>query len=52
MTSLIDRHASKIVGVLSCFDRVVIQGTIPSVCHAGAVATFLVPEFASAVLAH
>ena len=41
MASLIDHHAGKIVGVLSCFDRVVIQGTIPSVCHAGAVATLL-----------
>jgi hypothetical protein len=38
---VIDRHASKIVGVLSCFDRVVMQGTIPNVCHAGAVATLL-----------
>lgn len=41
MASLIDRHAGKIVGVLSCFDRVVIQGTIPSVCHARAVETLL-----------
>ena len=41
MASLIDRHAGKIVGVLSCFDRVVIHGTIPSVCHAKAVETLL-----------
>jgi hypothetical protein len=41
MASLIDRHAGKIVGVLSCFDRVVIQGTIPSICHAKAVETLL-----------
>jgi hypothetical protein len=27
MAGLIDRHASKIVGVLSCFDRIVIQET-------------------------
>lgn len=39
--SLIDRRAGKIVGVLSCFDRVVIQRTIPSVCHAKAVETLL-----------
>ena len=41
MASLIDRHANEIVGVLSCFGRIVIQGTLPSVCHAGAVATLL-----------
>ena len=41
MASLIDRHAGRIVGVLSCLDRVVIQGTIPSVCHAKAVETLL-----------
>ena len=30
-----DRHASKIRGDLSCFDRVVITGTIPGICYAG-----------------
>lgn len=43
MASLIDRHAGNIVGILSCLDRVVIQGTIPSVCHAKAVETLLRP---------
>jgi len=41
MASLLNRHASKIVGMPSCFDRVVIQGTILSGCHGGAVATLL-----------
>ncbi|HUP60941.1 MAG TPA: hypothetical protein VNA69_11030 [Thermoanaerobaculia bacterium] len=41
MASLLHRYTNKIVGVLSCLDRVVIQGTIPSLCHAGAVATLL-----------
>jgi hypothetical protein len=41
MPNLIDRHRDSIQGVLSCFDRVVIQGTLPSVCHAGAMATLL-----------
>ena len=33
MTTLADRHADKIVGVLSCLDRVVIAGTLPDICH-------------------
>jgi hypothetical protein len=41
MTSLIDRHRDQILGVLSCFDRVVIRGTLPSICHAQAMATTL-----------
>jgi hypothetical protein len=41
MASLIDRHRDQIVGVLSCYDRVVIRGTLPSVCHAKAMATTL-----------
>lgn len=41
MPNLIERHASKMVNVLSCFYRVVIQGTILSVCYAGAVQTLL-----------
>jgi len=38
---LIDRHRDQIVGVLSCYDRVVIRRTLPSVCHAQAMATTL-----------
>ena len=41
MASLIDRHRDQILGVLSCFDRVLIRGTLPSVCHAQAMATTL-----------
>lgn len=41
MASLIERHRDQILGVLSCFDRVVIRGTLPSVCHANAMATVL-----------
>jgi hypothetical protein len=35
------RHASKIQGVLSCFDRVVITGTIPGICYAAGMTSFL-----------
>ena len=41
MTTFIDRHADKIRGVLSCFDRVVLTGTLPDLCHADAMARFL-----------
>jgi len=41
MASLIEHHHQQILGVLSCFDRVVIRGTLPSVCHANAMATAL-----------
>ena len=41
MTNLIERHHKVIRGVLSCFDRIVIQGTLPSVCHPKAMMTEL-----------
>ncbi len=41
MASLIERHRNQIAGVLSCYDRVVIRGTLPSVCYANAMATTL-----------
>lgn len=36
-----ERHADKIVGVLSCFDRVVITGMIPDIGYAAAMTGFL-----------
>jgi hypothetical protein len=36
MTNFIERHAARIRGVPSCFDRVVITGTLPDICHSGA----------------
>lgn len=41
MGNLIERHRDQILGVLSCYDRVVIRGTLPSVCYANAMATTL-----------
>lgn len=41
MNTFVERHAEKIRGVLSCFDRVVITGTLPDLCHAGAMAKYL-----------
>jgi hypothetical protein len=41
MKTFIERHADKIRGTLSCFDRVVITGTLPDICHAEAMAGYL-----------
>ena len=36
MTRLVERYGGKILGELSCLDRVVITGTLPDICHAQA----------------
>src|SRR3954469_5720563 len=41
MVDFIERHAEKIAGVLSCFDRVVLTGTLPDICHAEAATRYL-----------
>jgi len=41
MGPFVQRHQAKIAGVLTRFDRVVITGTLPEICHAGALAGYL-----------
>jgi hypothetical protein len=41
MTLLTERYASKIRGQLSCYDRIVIQGTLPGLCYAQGMTTYL-----------
>ena len=41
MVALTERYASKIRGVLSCFDRIVITGTLPDICYADAMSSHL-----------
>lgn len=41
MNPFVARHQDRIAGVLSCFDRVIITGTLPDIAHAGAMAHFL-----------
>lgn len=41
MSGLIDRCENQIAGVLSCLDRVVIQGTLPTACYAEGLTWFL-----------
>jgi hypothetical protein len=44
--SLTERYDDRIAGVLSCYDRVVITGTLPTVCYAEGMTRFL---YASAI---
>lgn len=41
MKSFVERHNSKIKGVISCFDRIVLTGTIPGICYAQGMTSFL-----------
>ena len=41
MNPFVEQHQDEISGVLSCFDRVVITGTLPDICHAKAMASYL-----------
>ena len=36
-----ERHTAKISGELSCLNRVVISGTIPGICYAGGMSSYL-----------
>ena len=33
MVSLLERYDKQIAGTLTCFDRIIISGTIPGVCY-------------------
>ena len=39
--SLTDRYDDRIAGVLSCYDRVLVTGTLPTVCYAAGMTRFL-----------
>jgi len=41
MDLFLERHTDKIAGVLSCYDRVVITGTIPGLCFAEGMTNYL-----------
>lgn len=41
METLVDRYASRIVGSLGCFDRIVIQGTVPLLSFPGGMESLL-----------
>ncbi len=39
--TLTERYRDRLLGVLSCYDRIVITGTLPGVCYAGGMTNFL-----------
>ncbi len=41
MDLLTDRYSNRIAGVLSCYDRIIIQSTLPGVCFAEGMTAFL-----------
>lgn len=40
-TALAERYASKLYGVLSYYDRIIVTGTLPGACYAGGMTSFL-----------
>ena len=38
---LTERHAQQVAGVVSCYDRVIVQGTLPVFCYAEGMTTYL-----------
>ena len=41
MGLITERYADKIAGVLSCFDRVIVTGTLPTLCYADGMTKYL-----------
>ena len=37
---LTERHKDQIAGLLSCYDRIIIQGTVPGWCYAGGITDY------------
>lgn len=40
-TPLFERYADRIAGVLTCYDRIVMTGTLPGACHGAGMTSFL-----------
>lgn len=41
MASIIERYAPQIRGIISCYDRIVIQGTLPGFCYPDGMTSYL-----------
>jgi hypothetical protein len=41
MDLITDRYAEKICSIFECYDRIVIQGTLPGLCHADGMTGYL-----------
>jgi len=44
MSDFLERHTARIAGVVSCYDRIVIMGTIPGICYADGMTSYLYRE--------
>jgi hypothetical protein len=40
-SALTERYAANLHGVLSCYDRIIVTGTLPGACYAGGMTSFL-----------
>ena len=40
MTDFVEIHSDGILGQLACFDRIIIQGTLPDIFYPGAITNF------------
>lgn len=40
MLQFCERHDDKIAGTIACFDRVIVQGTLPDICHPAAITAY------------
>jgi len=41
LTLLTERHEKQIAGMLSCWDRVLLFGTLPKICYAEGMTSYL-----------
>ncbi len=41
METIIQRYSKEIKGVISCYDRIIITGTIPGICYAKGMTDYL-----------
>jgi hypothetical protein len=41
MVDIIERYADRIKGVIGCYDRIVIHGTLPGICYAAGMTSLL-----------
>lgn len=39
--ALTERYAANLHGALSCYDRIIVTGTLPGACYAGGMTSFL-----------
>jgi len=46
--ALTERYAANLHGVLSCYDRIIVTGTLPGACYAGGMTHLRLPALCRA----